>query len=67
MSRPCPFHGCTQVLPDYLFACKAHWFSLLPAERDCIWEAYTRWKDGSLGVDELRRIQQEVLGDRGTA
>jgi hypothetical protein len=67
MNRPCPFHGCVQTLPDYLFACKAHWFTLSPEERDCIWNAYRCWHEGNLGSNELRRIQQDVLGDRGTA
>lgn len=66
--RRCPFHGCDQVLPDYLFACRPHWFSLNAKERAEIHAAYDDYMaDEGAGVETLRQRQQAVLGTRGTA
>ncbi|MFO0806055.1 MAG: hypothetical protein U0791_23365 [Gemmataceae bacterium] len=65
--RTCPFNGCGQKIPDKLFACRGHWFRLSRVEKSAIDTAYRRYLDGHIDVVELRRIQQDVLGNRGTA
>ena len=65
--RKCPFHGCERQIPDSVFACRPHWFSLNKADKTRIHDVYNAYTSDQLTVDELRQAQQEVLGDRGTA
>ena len=65
--RKCPFNDCEEVIGDHLFACMRHWNSLNLTDRHTIEEAYEAYLDGDDGLVELRKRQQEVLGDRGTA
>jgi len=65
--RTCPFHLCGEQLPDHLFACKKHWRSISRPDQVCIFAAYGDYLDDKIGMEDLRRIQQEVLGTRGTA
>lgn len=65
--RQCPFHGCNIRIPGSVFACRRHWFSLNRAERLKVYDSYGRWQAGELSLEELRAIQQQVLGTRGTA
>lgn len=65
--RQCPFTNCERTVPDTVFACRQHWFSLTKPERDEIWAAYRDYQDGIIGVEGLRDRQQAVLGLRGSA
>lgn len=65
--RTCPFKGCVEQLPDHLFACRPHWYSLRPPERRQILAAYSAYLRDEIDLGELRRRQQEVLGTRGRA
>lgn len=47
----CPRPGCTKHVPDEMFACRSHWFSLTADLRSAIWRAYA---DGTgVGSDAL--------------
>ncbi len=63
--RICPFRDCTEQLPAWQFACRRHWFSLSPADRRQINDAYASYKNNMIGIEELRDIQRSVLGERG--
>lgn len=65
--RTCPFDDCGKPIPDSLFACRAHWFSLTKAEQATIYAAYDSYLANQIDLGELRSIQQEVLGHRGKA
>lgn len=65
--RTCPFTGCGVKIRDELFACLKHWRSLGPEAKTRINEAYANYLEGTVTIEELRRIQQDVLGPRGTA
>jgi hypothetical protein len=65
--RTCPFHGCDDKLPDNLFACKSHWFRLSRTDQQTIHAAYADYLDDQLTVEELRDLQQQILGERGDA
>lgn len=65
--RTCPFAGCEVTLPDHLFSCKTHWWHLSRPERAQIHAAYDDYLNDRIDMEQLRKIQQEVLGDRGTA
>ncbi len=68
--RKCPFHGCEASLPDAIFACRPHWTALSPDDKRRIHAAYRKYMDGSqpdFGLEQLRWVQQDVLGERGTA
>ena len=65
--RKCPFNDCEEVIGDHLFACRRHWYSLNLTERQEVYAAYNDYTSDTIGVEELRRKQQEVLGERGTA
>ncbi len=65
--RRCPFNGCDKDIPSEMFACRPHWYSLARGDQNIIWNAYKRYTAGKIGPRELRRIQQEVLGERGKA
>ena len=67
VTRRCPFHGCEAKIAAEVFACRKHWFSLSHDERTIIYESYYRYTADRIGVDELRRQQQVVLGNRGDA
>lgn len=43
----CPKTGCSARVPDEMFACRPHWFSLPKTTRDEIWRAYERHGVGS--------------------
>jgi hypothetical protein len=36
----CPRPGCTQRVPDHLFACRTDWFTLSRGTRQAIWATY---------------------------
>jgi len=63
--RQCPFAGCEAQLPDHLFACRPHWFSLRKADQLKIHAAYNDYLKDLIDLETLRSRQQEVLGDRG--
>lgn len=65
--RICPFHTCSQTIPDHLFACGRHWRSLAKGAQSRINTAYRKYLEGTMNIEELRAIQQDVLGARGTA
>lgn len=64
--RTCPFHDCGRPIPVDKFACAKHWRALSPADRRAVNAIYGDYLAGRIGVDELRKRQQQVLGDRGT-
>lgn len=43
----CPYPGCAQRLPEQVFACRPHWFSLPQDIRNGVWRAYRRHGIGS--------------------
>lgn len=65
--RTCPFHGCEATVQDHMFACFPHWKMLSPQDKSRIGRAYDDYRKDLFGIEVLRRIQQDVLGDRGTA
>lgn len=65
--RLCPFNDCVKRLPDHIFACRKHWFALLPCDRWRINDAYAAYQRNEIDIVRLREIQQEVLGNRGQA
>jgi hypothetical protein len=65
--RTCPFHNCDINIPDDKFACREHWHSLSTDEKRQVIAAYGRYLRNEIGVEELRQIQQKVLGNRGIA
>lgn len=65
--RKCPFNDCNKQLPDAVFACRKHWFSLNVAERAAVYQCYNQYLYGTINIEELRAEQQMVLRDRGTA
>lgn len=65
--RQCPFNDCPAEIGDDLFACRKHWYSLSDAERRRIWWAYREYLKDAMTMEELRAIQQQVLGTRGKA
>lgn len=65
--RHCPFHRCQASLPDHRFACRTHWFQLQLNERWRLNDAYAAYQRNEIGIERLREIQQEVLGNRGAA
>lgn len=65
--RTCPFHNCGREIPADLFACGKHWYSLSAPDKERIHWAFREWKKGGVTTEELRAIQQTVLGDRGKA
>jgi hypothetical protein len=65
--RKCPFHNCGKEIPEERFACAPHWFSLTKEEQAEIYAAYRAYQRDEIGVEGLRRRQQAVLGDRGSA
>jgi hypothetical protein len=65
--RQCPFDECKATIDDSKFACARHWFQLSQNDRQTIHAAYADYQAGNIDVDKLREVQQEVLGERGTA
>lgn len=65
--RTCPFNNCGATIPSDLFACRKHWYSLNKSERETIWAAYRDFLASRIDGETLRRVQQEVLGERGVA
>jgi hypothetical protein len=65
--RMCPFTGCNKNMPDNMFACRSHWFSLNKAEQREIHDAYDDYMAGVIDIERLRDRQQSVLGLRGSA
>jgi hypothetical protein len=49
-AHTCPYPGCDAYLPEQMFACKPHWFSLPIDIRNGIWRAYRR---EGIGSEEL--------------
>lgn len=43
----CPRTGCSARVPDSMFACRPHWYTLPKAIRDEIWWAFRKRGVGS--------------------
>lgn len=54
----CPRVGCQARVPDEMFACRPHWFSLPKHLRDAIWNAYHR---NGVGSSELTTAHLAAL------
>lgn len=54
----CPRSGCTKLVPDEMFACSSHWFSLPKPIRDAIWTAY---RTQGVGSPELTAAHLSAL------
>ena len=65
--RRCPFTNCDKTVPDNIFACRGHWFSLNKGEQAEIYASYGDYTAGIINVEELRDRQQAILGLRGSA
>ena len=63
--RTCPFDDCGAHIPDSMFACRRHWYTLGRTARDEIWAAYNSYMADRLTTDELRAIQSRVLAEAG--
>lgn len=66
MSRQCPFPGCSENLPESIFACRKHWYQISRPDQEIIWGIYRRWQAGDVAPDELLAVQKEVI-DRTVA
>jgi hypothetical protein len=55
----CPYPECEQRLPEQMFACKPHWFSLPLGVRQGIWRAYRREGVGSPELFEAHAAATE--------
>lgn len=65
--KTCPFQDCAATIGEQYFACAKHWQTLAPEAQRRIHKAYFGYLEGTLTIEELRRLQQDVLGPRGTA
>lgn len=65
--RKCPFHDCHSVLPESMFCCRRHWRFLTRDHQGQIRIAYDNYLKDRLSIEELRIVQQRVLGNRGDA
>ena len=63
VGRVCPFAGCGKPIPRSMFSCRPHWYSLHFAKRAVINRAYSDYLADRIGLEELRVIQQGVLGE----
>lgn len=61
--RRCPFDGCNNKVPDSMFACRGHWFSLTKQQKARIWKCYGEYQEGEIDVEQLRKLQREVLDE----
>jgi hypothetical protein len=61
--RTCPFPDCMVRIPDAMFGCRPHWFSLSKEHQQRIYRAYDAYKAQRIGLLELRALQQAVLDE----
>lgn len=61
----CSAPGCRVEIRTHFLMCAPHWRRVPGAIRTEVNEAYRKWKDGEIGLDELREVQRratEALG-----
>jgi len=63
--RVCPFRGCDQQVPLDKFACLRHWHSLTSHEQQRLRWGFQQYRAKNMSLEELRTLQQGILGDRG--
>jgi hypothetical protein len=51
------------MIPATKFACPRHWFSLTKDARARIWAAYKAYCADKLPLEELRKIQSDVIAE----
>lgn len=59
--RKCPFKDCGAELDDTLFACGEHWTRLSYVQKQAIHKAYSAYKAGEIGVEQLRAVQGQIV------
>jgi hypothetical protein len=59
--RKCPFSGCKARVPPDKFACRRHWFALTSEQQRRIYACYHDYIADRIDLDELRRLQREVI------
>ena len=59
-THQCSVPGCGRSLPLDMLMCRAHWFRVPKALRDEVWAAWRQYQRGTLGLDELREVQQRA-------
>jgi hypothetical protein len=57
----CPFADCGVGIANGKFACDRHWSSLSQFQRELLSRALQEYLNEKIGVEELKRVQQEVL------
>jgi hypothetical protein len=45
VSHTCHAHGCDEIVPPEMFACRAHWYALRKPVRDAIWREYRQGQE----------------------
>lgn len=60
-NRRCPFYGCSKLIDPTIFACREHWPGLDDDDRAAIWKAYSDYIGGGMHIDDLHRIQAEIM------
>lgn len=65
--RQCPFYGCQRSILPTCFACRAHFRSLTDWEQERLFAARESFTQGRIGLQELRNVEQSILGERGHA
>jgi hypothetical protein len=59
--RPCPIHGCDEVIPMNHLMCKEHFFQVPRGLRERLVEASRDCLAGVASLDLLRGLQLEAL------
>lgn len=62
--RQCPAPNCKILIPQSLFACRSHWFSISKEVRTEIYAAYRRFvkarDGGNVTIEELTRAAEAL-------
>lgn len=62
MPHTCHAAGCQKRVPEAMFMCRAHWFSLPKAMRDAIWATYRPGQEDDKSITpEYSRTAQECV------
>ncbi len=61
--RQCPFTGCNRQISRDKFACLTHWKNLSRLQQAKIWNAYGRYLNSEIGMEELAAIQRTIVDE----
>ena len=67
MRRTCPHPDCKRTIPNHLYACRDHWFTLPEEIRQAIWRAWRRFTGETYRTGDVEGLLADLEREQAKA